>query len=75
MSNILRSKSNETKKFGQLIEYNMKNIFLEKSYAKCVRETSPRNFFGKLKWAYHWYTVCFCCISGWGLSKYIETKL
>ena len=22
-------------KFGQLIEYNMKNIFLEKSYIKC----------------------------------------
>ena len=22
-------------KFGQLIEYNMRNIFLEKSYAKC----------------------------------------
>ena len=29
-------------KFGQLIEYNMRNIFLEKSYAKCSRETIPR---------------------------------
>ena len=28
-------------KFGQLIEYNNKNIFLEKSYAKCVAETIP----------------------------------
>ena len=26
-------------KIGQLIEYNMGNIFLEKSYAKCGRET------------------------------------
>ena len=29
-------------KFGQLIEYNMGNIFVEKSYTKCVRETIPR---------------------------------
>ena len=36
-------------KFGQLIEYNMKNIFLEKSYTKCGGETSPRPFSGKLK--------------------------
>ena len=36
-------------KFGQLIEYNMKNIFLEKSYTECGGETSPRPFSGKLK--------------------------
>ena len=35
--------------FGQLIEYNMKNIFLEKSYTKCGGETSPRTFSGKFK--------------------------
>ena len=29
-------------KFGQLIEYNMRNIFVEKSYAKCAGETIPR---------------------------------
>ena len=29
--NISRSKRNQTMKFGELIEYNMKNIFLEKS--------------------------------------------
>ena len=29
-------------KFGQLIEYNMTNIILEKSYTKCGGETSPR---------------------------------
>ena len=27
------------KEVGQFIEYNMRNIFLEKSYTKCVRET------------------------------------
>ena len=28
--------------FGQLIEYNMINIFLETSYIKCGKETIPR---------------------------------
>ena len=36
-------------KFGQLIEYNIKNIFLEKSYTKCGRETIPRPFSKKSK--------------------------
>ena len=36
-------------KFGQLIEYNMRNIFLEKSYTKCAGETSPRSVPGKSK--------------------------
>ena len=49
MSNILRSKDNQTMKFGQLIECNMRNIFLEKSYKKCGEETSPRPFSEKLK--------------------------
>ena len=29
-------------KFGQLIEHNIRNIFVEKSYAKCAGETIPR---------------------------------
>ena len=29
-------------KFGQLIEYNMRDIFVEKSYTKCARGTIPR---------------------------------
>ena len=29
-------------KFGQLIEYNMRNIFVEKSYTKRAGETIPR---------------------------------
>ena len=36
-------------KFGQLIEYNMRNIFLEKLYTKCGGETSPRPFSKKSK--------------------------
>ena len=35
-------------RFAQLIEYKMINIFLEKSYAKCDRETIPRHFSKKL---------------------------
>ena len=31
-------------KFGELIEYNMGNICLEKSYKKCFKETIPRPF-------------------------------
>ena len=41
-------------KLGQLIERNMRNIFLEKSYTKCSGETSPRPFSEILKLAYHW---------------------
>ena len=33
--NISRSKGNHTKKYEQLIELNMRNIFLGKSHAKC----------------------------------------
>ena len=35
--------------FGQLIEYNMRNIFLQKSYTKCGEETIPRHYSKKLK--------------------------
>ena len=36
-------------KFGQLKDYSVRNIFLEKSYTKCGGETSPRRFSEKLK--------------------------
>ena len=76
MPNISKSKGNQTMKFGQLIECNMRNIFLEKSYTKCGGETSPRLFSEKLKLSIllDKYTACFYCIPSWGLSKYVETK-
>ena len=49
MPNISRSISNQTMKFGQLIERNMRNIFLEKSFTRCSGETSPGPFSEKLK--------------------------
>ena len=48
-TNISRSKGNQAMQFGQLTEYNMRNIFLEKSFTKCGRETSPRPFSKKSK--------------------------
>ena len=48
-SNISRSKDNQAMKFGQLIECNMRNIFLEKSYTKCGGQTSLRPFSKKLR--------------------------
>ena len=44
LTNISRSKGNEAMKFCQLIEYNMRNTFLEKSYKKVSGETIPRPF-------------------------------
>ena len=44
LANISRNKDNQTMKLGQLIEYNMRNIFLEKLYSKCRGETIPRPF-------------------------------
>ena len=35
LSDISRSKGNQTMKYAHFIEYNMRNIILEKSYAKC----------------------------------------
>ena len=49
LPNILRNRDNQAMKLGQLREYNMKNISLEKPYTKCGGETSPRPFSEKLK--------------------------
>ena len=37
---------------GQLIEYNMRNIFIEKSYTRCGGETIFRPFSKKIKIEY-----------------------
>ena len=49
LPSISRGKGNQTMKFGQLIECNMRNIFLEKSDIKCGGETNPRPFSRKSK--------------------------
>ena len=45
LPNISQSKGNQTMKFGQLIEYNKRNIFLQKLCGKWDRETSSRPLF------------------------------
>ena len=43
LTNILRSKGNNTIKFGQLIEDNIRNIFIQKSYT-VVKNLAPDPF-------------------------------
>ena len=74
-ANISRNKGNQTMKHGQLTHYKKKNIFLEKSFAKCVGKTIPRLSSIKSKLRYlclnslKFYTVCFYCMPSLGLSK------
>ena len=49
IANISSSRGNQTMKFGQLIEYDMKNIFLENSCIKYVEKTSPRHLPRKIE--------------------------
>ena len=71
-------------KFGQLIEYNIGNIFPERSYTKYSGgKTIARLFYkkSKLDVSLDQYSnsfnvlVCLYCIPSCGLSKYIEAKL
>ena len=63
-------------KFGQLIECNMRNIFLEKSYRNVVKKLVPDPFLENANWAYLWinslkfYTIYFCCMAIKGLSRF-----
>ena len=81
LPNISRSKGNQTMKFDPFIEYNMTNMFLEKSYAKYDEETSPRLFPEKRKLSIFLdqepkvlYSL-FYCMPSLGLLKHNETKL
>ena len=49
LPNISRSEGYQTMNLGQIIECNMRSIFLEKSYSKYGGETSPRPLSKKLK--------------------------
>ena len=45
LSNISRSKDNQKMSFGRLLVYNMRNVFLEKSFKKLSRQSSLRHFY------------------------------
>ena len=49
LSNISKSKGNQTMGIVQVIEFNMKNAFLEKSYTKCGREATLKPLYKKSK--------------------------
>ena len=49
LPNVSKSKDNQAMKFGQLIECNMRSIFIVKSHTKCGREISPILFPKKSK--------------------------
>ena len=79
LPNILRSKRNETMKFGQLIEYKMRNIFLEKLNTKCGRKTSPRPFTKKSKFSISLNQqselYCMSKLRSTKIEKKIKTKV
>ena len=49
LPNISRTKGSQTVKVGQFLQYNMRIIFLEKSYPKCDGEAIFRPFSRKSK--------------------------
>ena len=80
LPDISRNKGNQTMKFGQLKQYNMRNIF-GKYGTKCIEEASPKSFSKRSKMSvfldqlyeilYSFFIVC----RSQRLPKYIETKV
>ena len=84
LPSISRSKGNKAMKFGQLIEYNMTNNFLERSYTKCSGEAIPRSFSekSKLRISLDQHSEFLFSLFYWisrsrntKIPKYIETKV
>ena len=77
---ILPNKVNQTTKIGQLIECNMRNIFL-KDHAQNVMEKLVPNSFLTIKIEdatgsiVFFYAVCFHYMTSWGLLKYNKIKM
>ena len=65
-------------KFGQLIEYNMRNIFLENHTQDVVEKLSPDPLLKNENWAYllinylKFYTVCFYHMPSWGYQNMLR---
>ena len=66
-------------KFGQLIKYSMKNIFLKYHTQHVIEKLFPEPFLKNKIGLYinslKFYTVCLYCMPSRGLSKYFDTKL
>ena len=73
LGNISSSKGNQTFKFCQLIEYNLRNIFLRKSYTKRGGEAIPRPPSKKAKSLYHsWSKVLWFVFFVWQVEGYLK---
>ena len=84
LTKISKSKGNQTMRFGQLVEYKMRNIFfffLKYHTQNLVNDLFLDPFLKKQNWTYLWidslksYIVRFYCMLSWRLSKYIETQV
>ena len=63
LCNIWRSKGNQTMKYGQLIEFNKRNIFLKKSYTRFGEKLFSDSFLKNENWAYPWINCLkFCTV-------------
>ena len=77
MPNISRNKDNQTMKFCPLLEYKMRNIFIEKSYKKSV----PCPFLKNINWAYLWINsqnLCdlrFYCYPSWNYQILLKVRV
>ena len=77
MTNISRSKGNQAIKFGQLIEYNIENIFLKNHARNVLEKLLPDLFLKNQNWAYVWiksvnfiqFVLILCQVEGY---QYIE---
>ena len=69
LPNISKSKDNQTMTFGQLIEYNMRNIFFEKSYTKNVVEKLFPNPFQKVKTEKIFGSLKFCPVCSYYIAS------
>ena len=80
LPNMSRSKDNQTKKVSQLIECNIRNIFMKKIIRKIWWRNYSQTFFSKTKidqsnlWIKIHSSFLLFALS-WGLSKDIETIL
>ena len=57
MTNISKSKGNQTMQFGQLIEYNMRKVLLKKSCTKCGEKLFSDPFLKSPNWLYLWIII------------------
>ena len=75
MPNISRSKGHPTVKFGQLIHYSVRNVFLKNHTQNVIEKLFADPFLKNQNWVHLWisslkfYTVCFYM---WQVEGYLK---